>query len=120
MDTQPTDWTRASHELEEAWTKRAAEFAPETIMNAREFLAILEEQNRALPLVSDGYWPTISFTWTVDGAENLEIEVFAERFEVYRFSANRTDIRYEYRTPGELFPSTLLAEVPLLTALSGR
>lgn len=46
------------------------------------------------------------------GAENLAIEVFDDRYEVYRSFDGRTDIWYEHRKPGEPVSAAFLRELP--------
>jgi hypothetical protein len=42
----------------------------------------------------------------------LEIEVFADRFEVYRFHDQRTDIKEIRHAPGSPLPRELTSDLP--------
>ena len=110
----PTDpWERAYQDVETVRVQRSSEYEGATVANVREFISALRTQDRAAPEVSAGYWATFSLTFNATGADNLEIEVFSDHFEVYRFFDGRTDIREEPRKPGEAFPPTLMVEAPL-------
>jgi hypothetical protein len=106
-------WRVFEAEVDAVISERASEYDLATMANVREFGVAMKSAGCAVPFVDPGYWPTFRLTWgNAPGAENLEIEVFEDRFEVYRFFDGRTDIRYEFRSPGEVFPDGLLQELP--------
>ena len=112
MDGALDAWERAAEELRSTVDRRASEYESGTISNASEFINDLRRSGRAAPHIDEDYWPTIRMTWDGVGAENLEIEIFSDRFEVYRFFDGRTEVRYESREPSTEFPCTLMNEVP--------
>ena len=80
--------------------------------NLVELLDLLRAINRPAPDISPGYYPTFRVRWDLDGSHNLEIEIFDDRYEVYRFFNGETRIWYEYHRPGETFSLTFLSELP--------
>jgi hypothetical protein len=64
--------------------------------------------------VAKGYWSTIRIWW-----KNLEIEIFDDRYELYRFSQNGTAIEYFDHTPGTELPLDLITKLPNITPLIG-
>ena len=112
VKSNETAWAAIFGRVDAIVGERPAEYDAPTIANVREFLEFAKSQNLPPPDVGPGYWPTFSLTWDAPGAENLEIEVFADRLEVYRFHPGRTDIWYEPREFGAPFSPKLLAEMP--------
>ncbi len=106
------DWQVFDAEVQAIVRERVSQFDAATIANVQELAAHMKAVGYAVPFVEPGYWPTFRLTWNAPSAENLEIEVFEDRFEVYRFFDGRTDVRYEARSPGEPFPRGLLSELP--------
>jgi hypothetical protein len=112
MDAEDDPWRPFNEEVAGILSGRSAEFDIATISNLLELAAQMKATGCAVPHVDPGYWPTFNLTWEIAGGKDLEIEVFADRFEVYRFFAGRTDIRDVARSPGETFPGALLRELP--------
>jgi hypothetical protein len=56
-----------------------------------------------LPEIAKGYWSTIRIFWSA-----LEIEVFPDHVEIYRFRDRQTDIQHYSHTPGEPFSLELM------------
>jgi len=83
-------------------------FTPETIAQARDFLAAVRDRC-PIPEVGKGYWSTIIFDWGL-----LQIEIFGDRLELYRFFDRRTEIRHVSHRLGEPFPPELMSELPTL------
>ena len=82
----------------------------------RDLFDLLRSQGRPAPTVGPGYWPTFCVYWAAVGAENLQLEVFGDRVEVYRFHDGRTDIWYEEHVPGEGFSEAFVRELPAAVA----
>lgn len=53
-----------------------------------------------------GYWSTIRVWW-----DNVEVEVFDDHFELYRFSDDRTQIEHFVRAPGTAVPADLVNQL---------
>ena len=108
------DWTAVEAEINRIITGSVAPFASGTVANVGDFLTFVRARC-PVPKVGKGYWSTISFTWKTTPSGALEIEIFDDRFEVYRFYDRRTDIRHVARMPGEPFPTQLIPELPTLS-----
>ena len=106
--TALTDWRRLEDELDAIAACSGATFDPETITNAREFLALVRERS-PVPEIAKGYWSTFRFSWVA-----LEFEVFADRVEIYRFYDGRTDIQHHSHNPGEPFSTDIIQALPAL------
>ena len=92
--------------------ERPEEYDAATRQNLAELIHLVRSTGRPVPLLSPGYWPTFCITWEIEGSKNLEIEVFDDRYEVYRFFDGKTDIWYEHHKPGEAVSSEFLCELP--------
>jgi hypothetical protein len=106
------EWARVNREVDEVVAERPQEYDPGTLSNLAELLELLRSTRRPAPSISSGYWPTFCVTWGTAVAPNFEIEVFDDRYEVYRLSDGKTDIRYEYHSAGQPIAATLIAELP--------
>lgn len=112
MRTETDDWAETNHAVAEVIAERSGEYAPTVVQNLEDLLRCLRSTNRPAPAVSAGYWPTFRLTWAVAEARNLEIEVFEDRYEIYRFFDGKTDIRYEPHMPGDELSVAFEAELP--------
>jgi hypothetical protein len=106
------DWAGVEAETAAIINARPEEYDPAIRQNLAELLDLLKATNRPAPDISLGYWPTFRITWDLEGSKNLEIEVFDDRYEVYRFFDGKTDIWYEHRGPGDPISPAFLAELP--------
>jgi len=106
------DWERVEAEAAAIVAERPSEYDEPTRQNLAELFQLIQATRRPAPLLSPGYWPTFCIEWDVEGSNNLQIEVFADRYEVYRFFDGRTDIWYEHHEPGEPLSSAFLSELP--------
>jgi hypothetical protein len=104
-----SSWSAVEAEVERIVMGSAEPFDQGTIENVRELIRYAREKC-PVPEVGKGYWSTICFSW--DTTPPLEVEVFVNRFEVYRFYDRRTDIREVKHTPGSPFPRDLAADLP--------
>jgi hypothetical protein len=104
---QPADWPGVETEIDRIITDSNNGFTADTIAQVNDVVELL--RNRLpVPDVAKGYWSTISLCWQ---GESLEIEVFGDRVEVYRFYVGRTDIKTFAHKAGEAFPAELLREL---------
>ncbi len=111
---QHDDWTAIETEIDQIVMKSVKEpFGASTIANVRDFVNFARG-NCPMPQIDKGYWSTICFSW--ETIPPLSIEVFGDRFEVYRFSDGRTDIWHVTHTPGSPFPQELAIELPRLNS----
>lgn len=102
------DWTAVELEISRIVAESSERFDPATVAHVSDFLTHV--RNRCpIPIVGKGHWSTIRFTW----GSSLEIEIFEDRLEIYRFFDRRTDIRHLAHLPGEPFPLELTAELPV-------
>ena len=107
-----SDWAAIEAEIDRI-IERSGAFESETIAQVRDFLRLIRGRC-PVPKVAKGYWSTISFYWDETVGGPIEVEVFADRLEVYRFFDQRTDIRHTAHAPGEAFPSEFVSGLPLL------
>jgi len=108
----PDPWVQVDREIQLVVDERKSDYDPATIANVRDLVATLRSTGRPTPRIGAGYWRTFRVTWTVPGAANLEIEVFEDRLEVYRFFEGRTAILYEAHAAGQSFTPAFLAALP--------
>ena len=112
MSTETDDWAETNRAVAEVIAERPEGYAAMVIQNLDDLLRYLRSTNRPAPAVSPGYWPTFCLTWAVEEARNLEIEVFEDRYEIYRFFDGNTDIRHEPHMPGDELSVGFEAELP--------
>ncbi|MGH6946151.1 MAG: hypothetical protein ACREDZ_02385 [Kiloniellales bacterium] len=113
LQAEGSDWAAAEAEIGRIVAESAEPFASDTVAQVRELLTFLRERCPA-PEVTKGYGSTISFTWKESSRGPLEVEIFGNRLEVYRFYDRRTDIRHFAHISGEPCPPELVAELPTL------
>jgi len=107
-----SEWDRAEAEASAVIEIRPDQYGSSIRENLDRLISFLKVTNRPAPSISGGYWATFSLTWRVEEARNLEIEVFEDRYEIYRFFEGRTDIWDEPRRPGQDFSLKFIAELP--------
>jgi hypothetical protein len=64
-------------------------FAPATISNVRDLLRAIPKTCSIPDGTGRGYWSTIRIWW-----KEIEIEVFDDRYELYRFGKSKTGIEH--------------------------
>lgn len=107
--SEMNNWTDVEAEIARIIGDNAEEpFEQSTIANVSEFVTFARE-HCPVPEVGKGYWSTIRFSWNTPP---LEVEVFGDRFEVYRFYDRRTDIREVKHAPGSPFPQEVVVDLP--------
>lgn len=107
------DWDSVEAEIGRIMDESQESFTPETIANVREFLKLVRDRY-PIPEVGKGYWNTICVGWGTAPHPALEIDIFGDRFEVYRIADKRTDIWDEPHVGGDTFSQAFLAEIPWL------
>lgn len=107
-----SDWERVEAEAAAIIGGRPLQYDGATRQNLAELIRLIRATGRPPPLLSPGYWPTFCATWEIEGSKTLEIEVFDDRYEIYRFFDGKTDISHEYHKPGEPMSSAFLRELP--------
>lgn len=112
MNPDDDEWAGVESAIAEIVAARPQEYGTTVRQNLADLLRHIRETNRPAPSVSPGYWPTFQLTWPAAEAPNLEMEVFEDRFEVYRFFDGRTDIWYEPHAPGDQLSPAFEAELP--------
>ena len=90
----PVDDSRVSEgwkSVEEAVARVVSEtsdsFDPATLANVHDLVQACRGLCAAPDETAKGYWSTICLSW-----EGLEIEVFQDRYEFYRFGQGYTDV----------------------------
>ena len=107
-----SDWAGVEAAVEAIIDARPEAYDSAIRQNLAELLDLLRATNRPAPAISPGYWPTFCVTWDLEGSKNLEIEVFDDHYEVYRFFDGKTDIWYEQHGPGGPVSPAFLGELP--------
>jgi hypothetical protein len=108
MSNKINDWRAIDAQMERIILAEDKEpFGRDVISQARDFLQVIRDRC-AVPAVGKGYWNTIIFDWGP-----LQVEVFGDRFELYRFADRRTDIRHVPHRLGEPLPPELISELPV-------
>ena len=82
-------------------------FAPAIIANVQELVAACHSRCSVPSGVGKGYWDTVSISWA-----HVEVEVFEDRYELYRFGQGDTKIEYFDHVPGTDVPLPLLSQLP--------
>jgi hypothetical protein len=97
-------WT----EVEMTVNRLAAEtpsLAQNALENTRLFTRFASGRYQAPSEIGLGYLPTICLTWSSTNPP-IEIEIFEDHYEFYRFSEGATDIQHVAHTSGD-FPEAL-------------
>ena len=110
MSSKEVNWRDTEVEINRIIADSEAPFDADTISNVRDVLVFLQDRC-PIPKVSKGYWSTISLYWEVTPRGPLEIEVFGDRLEVYRFRPT-FDVWDESHKPGQPFSPQFVAELP--------
>lgn len=100
-------WTNVSEDLDDL---RA--LLPEVVANARLFIAFANERYLVPDECGKGYLPTLSLSW-VHLTVPLEIEIFPDQYELYRFFDGRTEIR-AFSCDGKTVPFELSEVLDIL------
>ncbi|MDP1965878.1 MAG: hypothetical protein Q8K93_27185 [Reyranella sp.] len=106
MELSP-NWTAVETEVARIIAESPKPFTAETVSQIDDFLKYIRGRT-TVPEVAKGYWSTLRVMW----GKTLEIEVFGDRFEIYKFWDGGSDIRYILHVPGEPFSADLDAELP--------
>jgi len=107
-----TQWERARREVESCIAERPSEYELATVAVMNDILELLRRTGRQAPNIWPGYWPTFCVDWDLPGAENLKLEVFDDRVEVYRYNETLFDVWDEKHAPGSAFSEAFLNELP--------
>jgi hypothetical protein len=107
-----SDWSDVEAEIKRIIASSREPFDPDTIAQVADLMSFMRPRC-PVPEVAKGYWSTIRFMWDNAMPGPLEIEVFGDRLEVYRFFNGRTDIQHVAHVPGAPFSAELAAELPL-------
>lgn len=82
-------------------------FSPETTQNVHDLFNVIP-CSCPLPIeVTKGYWSTVRIIWAA-----AEIEIFDDRYELYRFGRDKMAIEYFQRPPGTDVPLALIDRLP--------
>lgn len=109
------DWQAVDTAVSSCVGQRPGEYDSATLAVMSDLLAFMRSTGRAVPDVSTGYWPTFCLSFDTPGAENLALEVFGDRVEVYRLHEGRSDVWYEMHEPGGDFSEAFALEIPAAT-----
>jgi hypothetical protein len=104
------NWEAVEHEIARSIAESPEPFEPATISNVRDLLRAIPKRCPLPDGAAKGYWSTIQIWW-----KGIEIEVFDDRYEWYRFGESKTDIEYFERSHGTDIPPDLLEKLPKTT-----
>jgi len=103
------NWEAVEQTVASSVAESTEQFEPATISNVIDLLRAVSKQCPIPNAVTKGYWSTIRLCW-----KDIEIEVFDDRYELYRFNDGATDIEYFERTSGADVSPDLIAKLPKL------
>jgi len=106
------DWSDVEAEIKHIIASSREPSDSDTIAQVTDLMRFMRSRC-PVPEVAKGYWSTIRFIWDNAVPGPLEIEVFSDRLEVYRFFNGRTDIQHLAHVPGVPFSAELAAELPM-------
>jgi hypothetical protein len=113
-DIQPvtgySGWDSVRLAIDSVFSSEFEHFEPNTVANVLDVFSACEGRTRTPDGVKKGYRRTMILWW-----DKLQLEVFEDRVEVYRFHDTSTDIWYEEHKPGKPFTPRFLAELNTLT-----
>jgi hypothetical protein len=104
------NWDAVDREIDRLIANSAETFDSNTTANTKDLLTLCQARCPLPEGVAKGYWSTIRLWWG-----NFEIEVFEDRYELYRFFDQKTDIEYVGHMPSRTFSPGFLAQLPSLT-----
>jgi hypothetical protein len=100
------DWVAVRAQIAQIVADGEQPFSPATVAQAEGLVSMLET-NMPAPMASKGYWATILLSW----AKTLQIEIFADRLEVYRFDSDPMSIQHFDHIPGQPFSAEFMAAI---------
>jgi hypothetical protein len=100
-------WDAIAATVAETISASPEPFAPATILNSEEFVRECRLRCPAPEGVAKGYWSTIRIWW-----KGMEVEVFDDRYELYRFTQGDTRIACFEHAPGREIPLELVDQLP--------
>lgn len=100
------DWESVEQAVTQLVHGRPDLFAPAIVANVQELVAACHSRCSVPSGVGKGYWDTVSISWA-----GVEIEVFEDRYELYRFGQGDTKIEYFDHVPGTEVPLSLLSQL---------
>lgn len=105
-------WSEVKQAVEQLYDQENGQIEQQTFQNACDLIDLASRRFSPADEVGLGYWPTISLSWT--STKSIEVEVFPDRYEMYRFFDQRTDISEVRRKPEEPVPHVLLERLDRL------
>ena len=104
---QKAKWDAVEDAIARSVSASPEPFAPATVMNAADFVRACRARCPIPEGVAKGYWSTIRIWW-----RGVEVEVFDDRYELYRLTQGDTRIEHFGRVPGEELPQGLVSQLP--------
>jgi hypothetical protein len=105
------NWSAVEKEIEAIVALSDETFDLATLANVRDLLVHCKAYSRLPSGAGKGYWSTIILWWS-----NFEIEIFGDRFELYRFEGQETKIWYSDHVPGTPLSSSLREDLRSYTS----
>jgi len=85
-------WTEIAQAIDQLAVE-GADLDRNTVDNARLLVNFASGRYEVANEISPGYWPTIKLSWTPP-SNPIEVEIFPDHYEFYRFSDGSTEIRH--------------------------
>jgi hypothetical protein len=104
-------WDAVAKEIAQSIAASADPFDAATIVNVHDLVTVCRTQCPLPEGTKKGYWSTISIWWP-----SIEVEVFDDHLELYRFSNGSTGIQHFDHSPGAQFRADFLDQLPRLEA----
>jgi hypothetical protein len=101
------NWAAVEHSVAQSIAVSPVSFDPAAVSNVQDFLHVIRKRCPLPEGVAKGYWGTIRVWW-----DNVEVEIFDDHFELYRFGDDRTQIEHFDRAPGTGVPADLVNLLP--------
>lgn len=106
------NWKAVEEAVSQAISGSSDPFEPATVSNVHDLIDACRDLCSVPESVEKGYWSTICFSW-----ENLEVEVFDDHYEFYRFMQGQTDIEHFSHSSGAKVPVELMNHLPKRSSL---
>jgi hypothetical protein len=108
-----SDWESIEKAVDEIIRQSPDPFDSATIANVQDLIAGCRPLCPIPEGTAKGYWRTIRLWW-----EGLEVEVFDDHYEFYRFKQGSTDIEHFNHTPRTSVPAELMNRLPTQSPLN--
>lgn len=111
---EPIAWRTLRQTAKSEFGGDATAISRATLRNMEDLLDRLSGRS-ALPRLRFGEEGAMILVWDMDGQDRIEVVVFPNRYDLYRYRDERRQIRLVDHEPGEPIPDDLLRHLPILS-----